>query len=272
MDEFEIKKIHETVWVFKNALKENTEVLNYFIDNSEWEDWYTFGTMTPFFDFRFEFNDFPTENEWNNVNDGLNIEKTINDLFYKTTQLYIKENNIDFNKWIYRGWNVAKYKENSDNKYIMMHHTDFQRDIAYSEGEKFGITAVFYLNDNYEGGEVEFRFLDDNNVNTIKQDYSYKPSAGDIVVFMSGHPHYHGVRSIKKGEKYIIRTYWRYDYEGHPLWIKLKEKYGEVVWNKMEEERLHFNRDPKNMTIINNIPFWVPFEEYYKEEIKSLDL
>jgi len=279
MNQFEVEKIHKTVWVFKNALKENQDVINYLVNNKEWTDWYTFGTMASATFFKYEFNSFPTEIEWANKIDvnGSNIldnslENKINNLFYKTTKLYAEENNISLNNWIYRGWNVAKYTEHPDDEYAMMHHTDFQRDIAYEPGEKFGITAVFYLNDNYDGGEVMFRFLDDNDVNIVKEDYIYKPNAGDIVVFMSGHPHYHGVRAVTKGEKYIIRTYWKYNYEGHHLWIKLKEKYGEDIWNKMEKERMSFNRDPKNLTIINNIQFYMPFEDYYKKEISELNL
>lgn len=281
MSDFEIEKIHQTVWVFKNALKESQEVVDYLVKNKEWTDWYTFGTMAEAVSFEFKFDNFPTQNEWDNKKDNSNyndinlnnyVENKINDLFYQTTKLYLEENNVDFNKWIYKGWNVAKYTEHPNDSYAMMHHTDFQRDIAYSEGEKFGITAVFYLNDNYDGGEVEFRFLDDEKISVIKEDYSYKPGAGDIVVFMSGHPHYHGVKAVTKGEKYIIRTYWKYYYEGHPLWNKLKEKYGEEVWAQMEDERMKFNRKSENMTIINNIPFWLPFENYYKNEILDLDL
>lgn len=278
MSKFEIEKIHQTVWVFKNAIKNPQDFVNYFVNNKEWTDWYTFGTMANGTGFKINFDNFPTEEEWNNkkisqestgfYNLG-NFETEINDLFYTTTKLYIEENQTLFDNWIYQGWNIAKYTEHPEDEYAMQHHTDFQRDIAYAPGEKFGITAVFYLNDNYDGGEVMFRFLDSEDINSVKEDYVYKPNAGDIVVFMSGHPHYHGVKAVTKGEKYIIRTYWRYDYTGHPLWIKLKEKYGQEIWTKMEEDRTKFNRDPKNIKIINNIPFWKSFEEYYSKELSE---
>lgn len=278
MNTFEIEKIHQTVWVFKNAIKNPQDFVNYFVNNKEWTDWYTFGTMANGTGFKINFDSFPTEEEWNNKkisqeNTGFynlgNFETEINDLFYTTTKLYIEENQTLFDNWIYQGWNIAKYTEHPEDEYAMQHHTDFQRDIAYAPGEKFGITAVFYLNDNYDGGEVMFRFLDSEDINSVKEDYVYKPNAGDIVVFMSGHPHYHGVKAVTKGEKYIIRTYWRYDYAGHPLWIKLKEKYGQEIWTKMEEDRTKFNRDPKNIKIINNIPFWKSFEEYYSKELSE---
>ncbi len=279
MSKFNIQKIHQTVWVFKNALTENEEIIDYLIENREWSDWYTFGTMASGCGFVYSFDNFPNEEEWknkvdisgydNSKNNGY-FENKINDLFYETTKLYVEENSLNFDNWVYQGWNIAKYTEHPDDDYAMMFHTDFIRDIEYTPGDKFSITAVFYPNDNYVGGEVLFRFLDEDK--NIVEDYSYKPEAGDIVVFMSGHPHYHGVKATTKGEKYIIRTYWRYKYEGHPLWLKLQEKYGSEVWEEMEKNRLRFNRVPENMNILHNIQFFMPFEEYYKEEIKGLDI
>lgn len=281
MNTFKIEKINNSVWVFKNALNETQDIIDHFINNNQWLNWYTHGTMARIPSFKFQFDNFPTNEEWaNKKNIAVNknkiennyFENKINDLFYETTKLYIEANNINYSNWIYREWNIAKYIENSNSEYTMMHHTDFQRDISYSQGEKIIISAIFYLNDNYEGGDVEFRFLDDNDINIVKGNYSYKPNAGDILVFTSGHPHYHGVKSITKGEKYIIRTYWTYYDTGHPLWNKLKEKYGEETWLQMEEERMLFNRKPENKIKINDIFFWVPFEEYYKKEIENLNL
>lgn len=276
---FEIEKIQDTVWVFRNAIKNPQEVLEYFINNLEWTDWYTFGTMANVANFAEKFSEFPTKEEWeiHKQNPETDFGKKgpvvdyINDLFYETTKLYVEDNKTSIDNWVFEGWNVAKYKTNTEYEYAMMHHTDYQREFSHNPGSKFAVTAVFYLNDDYEGGEVMFRFLDPEDINVIKEDYSYKPQAGDIVVFMSGHPHYHGVRAISKGEKYIVRTYWRYNYPGHPLWLKLQEKYGKEEWAVMEEKRVKFLRLPANVQNINNIPFWQSFEEYYKEEIAQLD-
>jgi hypothetical protein len=282
---FEIQKINNSVWVFKNAIKNSQDFIEYFEKNKKWKDWYTFGKVAEIVDEiqPIKFKNFPTSEEWKNSErycktDDLQeisfYENEINTLFHETTKLYVEENKIVLDNWVEDGWNVAKYVPNLENHsdYVMMHHTDFQREFSYNPGLKFGITAVFYLNENYDGGEVMFRFLDENDRSVIKEDYSYKPSAGDIVVFPSGPPHYHGVKAITSGEKYIIRNYWRYDYPGHPLWLKLQEKYGEDIWRQLEEARLKFNRNIDNIDVVNNIPFWVEFEEYYKKEIESLDL
>jgi hypothetical protein len=280
---FDIKKINESVWVFRNAIKNSEDVIEHFEKTQEWKDWFTFGKVTEGNNLGTQsFEKFPTVEQWEQsktygetgVGETNYFIDQIQDLFYYSTKLYVESNGVSLNNWVSDGWNVAKYipnpKEFKD--YVMMHHTDFQREFSYNPGLKFGVTAVFYLNDNYDGGEVMFRFLDENDPSKIKEDYVYKPKQGDIVVFPSGPPHYHGVGAVFGGEKYIIRNYWRYDYPGHPLWLKLQEKYGEDIWRQLEEKRLKFNRDSKNVKSINNIPFWMEFEEYYKKEIEMLDL
>lgn len=281
MSNFNIEKIHDTIWVFKNAFEETESFLDY-IKDKDWIDWYTFGKKAQLTGFQYTFNNFPSKEEWDNkqpsdqssnVNFGY-FENKINNLFYETTKLYVEHNNISLDNWMYYGWDVAKYHAtpNSEGDYVMMHHTDFVRNVAYTPGEKFGITAVFYLNDNYSGGEVTYRFLNNDDINIVEEDYIYKPQKGDIVVFMSGHPHYHGVKIVTEGEKYIIRNYWRYEYPGHPLWLKLEEKYGKEEWSNKEYERKKFNENPDNIKIINNIPFWTSFEDYYREDIEGLTL
>jgi hypothetical protein len=45
MYNFEIEKIHDTVWVFKKAIKNPQDFVEYFKSTREWRDWYTFGTV-----------------------------------------------------------------------------------------------------------------------------------------------------------------------------------------------------------------------------------
>lgn len=283
MYNFDIEKINESVWVFKNAVKNSQEYIDYLEKNQEWKDWYIFGKVTDGPEWpATTFTSFPTEEEWEASKTYGDTElggknyfaNQIDDLFYYATKAYVEANNVSLDNWSVDGWNIAKYTPNPEEfpDYVMMHHTDFQREFLYNPGLKFAITAVFYLNDSYDGGEVQFRFLDENDPHKIKEDYSYKPKQGDIVVFPSGPPHYHGVKAVSNGEKYIIRNYWRYDYPGHPLWLKLQEKYGEDIWRQLEDQRLKFNRDSANVESINNIPFWMEFEEYYKKEIEMLDI
>jgi hypothetical protein len=281
--EFNIERINDSIWVFKNAIKNSKDMVEHFNKTKEWTDWYTFGKIADGPSFKdLNFDTFPTEEQWEDhklhkdseTNQTHYFENQISSLFYYITKLYAEEKNIILDNWAEDGWNIAKYVPNIEKHkdYVMMHHTDYQREFAYNPGLKFAITTVFYLNDDYEGGEILFRILDEDNPLSIKEEYSYKPSEGDVLVFPSGPPNYHGVKAVTSGEKYIIRNYWRYEYSGHPLWLKLQEKYGEDIWRQLEEQRLKFNRDSKNVEIVNNIPFWVEFEEYYKKEIGALKL
>lgn len=54
--------------------------------------------------------------------------------------------------------------------------------------------ALFYLNDDYEGGEI---FADIHG-----EYFTYKPKKGDLVYFMSYHPH--GVNKVTKGTRYFF--------------------------------------------------------------------
>lgn len=89
----------------------------------------------------------------------------------------------------------------------MGYHTDYFS-VEEPAGE-FALTCTMYLNDNYEGGEVCFK--------TNGEDYVYKPQAGDVMVFPSGHPDLlsedgvclHGVRKITEGLKYFVRIFYQ---------------------------------------------------------------
>ena len=53
--------------------------------------------------------------------------------------------------------------------------------------------------DDYDGGDICF-YINGDFVN-------YKPKAGDILVFPSGMPYYHGVKTIRNGNKFFIRNF-----------------------------------------------------------------
>lgn len=57
------------------------------------------------------------------------------------------------------------------------------------------VSAVIYLNDNYEGGELKFPRLD----NLV-----YKPKAGDIALFPSNYIYEHSSEPMITGDKYSV--------------------------------------------------------------------
>jgi len=64
------------------------------------------------------------------------------------------------------------------------------------KGESY-LSAVLYLNDNYDGGELHFP----------NQGVTIKPSAGSVVVFPSGEPFSHEATKVIKEEKYIATAF-----------------------------------------------------------------
>jgi hypothetical protein len=81
--------------------------------------------------------------------------------------------------------------------------------LKYSEGEYYGdhydyhpenrrqITAICYLNNNFEGGELEFPYFD------IK----VKPQPGMLLLFPSNYAYRHISHTITKGTKYSLVTW-----------------------------------------------------------------
>lgn len=81
--------------------------------------------------------------------------------------------------------------------------------LKYSEGEQYyghydggtntgrSISAILYLNDDYEGGELEFPHFN------IK----IKPQAGMLILFPSNFAYYHIAHPVIKGTKYALVTW-----------------------------------------------------------------
>jgi hypothetical protein len=239
--EFEIEYLHPKVWVFKNVFPEGKDMINYYEDNfkDKWESWYVFGKhlILGFYDKTFD--NFPSQKEWEDVLTSAPNKyiKSFSKIFYETTKKYCNELNIELDNWIFNLVDIAFYNENigiNKNK-AMNYHTDYQQEKELEPGNKFEITAVFYLNDDYDGGEISFRIFNDD-LTELKNEFKYKPSAGDVLIFPSKHPFYHGVEMVTRGEKYIIRSYWKYNYAGHPIFFNEREKYSQEEWEKISKD------------------------------------
>ena len=64
---------------------------------------------------------------------------------------------------------------------------------------KYG--CVYYLNDDYEGGEIYFPNFD----------VEVKPKSNTMIFFPGDLDHLHGVREITKGVRHTIASFWRYE-------------------------------------------------------------
>ena len=80
--------------------------------------------------------------------------------------------------------NVIKYSPNN----FFNYHTDDAKNSRYT------ISTVGYLNDDFEGGELHFKFFD----------ISYTPEAGDLAIFPSAYIYAHAAYPVKSGTKYVI--------------------------------------------------------------------
>lgn len=236
----DIQKPHPLVWIFNNAIENPQAIIDYYKENKEWRDWYTFGKMTSINLNNTYFKNFPKEKEWKSktyqpelyTSEEFFHVKNILDTFYKTTKLYFKENNFLDQELSFHKFNIAKYDAGIEAR--MNYHTDYQQERYKIPGDKMHTTTLFYLNDDYKGGEIKFIELDENQ--EIIWDYTYKPKAGDVLVFSSMPPLYHGVNVIQTNEKYFIRTYWRFKEKPNQNWIDGVQKYGEKEWREMKEK------------------------------------
>lgn len=236
-------KLFNKVNVYRNGLKNPKEYVDLLKESefvlggkyyfSEWKDWYGIGTMmnvTMPDKGNFVFEHYP------DIDHAKKQKEFIEDIansFYKFTEDYIDEYNVVLPKWAHSGISICRYDETKNTDYFALaYHTDTHEFDKESPGNKFAVTCTMYLNDDYEGGEISF--LNEDKAEVV----TWKPQPGDVVVFPSGSPYFHGVHPILNGKRYIIRLWWFWDYEGSPEWHKNKEIYGEEEWKKIEHERI----------------------------------
>lgn len=175
------------------------------------------------------------------------IMEEINNAFHYATSEYLKSRGLEVgDDWVIMGPSISKYGyENSIeggsgiDGLEMLYHTDYVTLEGEWPGNKFILTCTMYLNDDYDGGDISFMLPN-------KQIIDYKPKAGDVLVFPSGHPellsqegkYLHGVKSIYKNDKYLIRCFYQKPYAGSKAWFEGEEKYGKEEWARIEKERV----------------------------------
>jgi len=228
------------VYNFKEEAKEMMSIIKDYNEET-WRPWGSFGKMAQLASTQYQgdplnfYSKATSDNAYNNK-----ITEIYNKLFEQTTNDYIKRHNITAEQWSTSTNQLCVYypKKVKYTNLIMAFHTDFKQEQKNQPGLKHLVTANFYLNDDYEGGEIIFMIDDDEN-NLIR----YKPKAGDLVIFPSGERHRHGVRTVDQGKKYFIRSFWHYMFEGSKEWHEEKAKYSEEEWAKKEDLRERLERN-----------------------------
>jgi hypothetical protein len=252
----EYTEIYPKIFVFKNPWKDIDLLIETIKKSDEepegsalhWKGWYTFGKEADQFDHSVP------ESDKKQVE--LNIWNEIIEVFHETTSHYSNKFNIPidkdakvFNKdsgtedfmWKMMGPSICKYDVEAgiDGEDLAMHvHTDYQREYHDFRGYKFTFTCTMYLNDDYEGGGVEY-LVDGKSL-------YYKPEKGDVLIFPAGDPDFlsdqgeyymHGVRKVKVNPKYFIRNHWVRFYPGSKEWLENEQLYGQEIWKEMEIAR-----------------------------------
>jgi hypothetical protein len=203
----------------------------------KWDEWSIFGTYSQ------QKHD---PNEPRELGPMYDEEKHLSDRVYEAYNTaiedYIKIYNITLpptSKLMTSSF--SKYNSNINtmgNELTMQYHTDYIISEKDMPGPKFFLTCTTYINDDYEGGDIEFWVGD--------KFFPYKPKAGDILVFPSGDPYFHGVRTIRNGEKFFIRNFIQHYYPGSQEWLSNQMHHGAYRWSKMEWDRIE-KENPKNM-------------------------
>jgi hypothetical protein len=267
--ELEFEIIYPKIIVYKNVFNDVDKFLEQSKKCIGWEQWYTFGEMLALQEHPIKFNLFPSKEEymaarhWQSDDDNSKLRagltKELGEIFYDVTSHFInKYNDVSLLNWEKNPASVNKYTNGAgiSRNYAMNYHTDFVQTEKDMPGNKFGITTTFYLNDNYLNGEICFK-INDSYI-------SYKPTKGDVIVFPSSLPYHHAVRKSTGADRYMIRSFWEFNYEGSEKWIENEKKYGKEVWAKMEKDRIKENRFANQIDAESLHEFFGRDNELYK--------
>lgn len=99
---------------------------------------------------------------------------------------YAKDNNINISK--NTAYIVTRYNEGQ----FFIEHTDSTEEFPRK------VSAILYLNDNYDGGTLTF----------TKFNKSFKPKAGSLFIFPSNEKFSHSADPVTSGTKYVIVGFW----------------------------------------------------------------
>jgi predicted 2-oxoglutarate/Fe(II)-dependent dioxygenase YbiX len=123
---------------------------------------------------------------WMHVLKNLKKEKKIEKFVTEAIQHYRSVYGVDVKKM--EGWCLLKYDEGD----FFVAHTDDSHEFPRN------ISMVYYGNDDYIGGEIEFIYF-----NNLK----IKPKAGELLIFPSSYIYIHQVNKIISGQKYAATSF-----------------------------------------------------------------
>jgi len=144
---------------------------------------------------------------------------------------YLTRFPIEYKNLYIKGLDILRYRPKlsteltlaagGNEHFALPFHTDRDPRTEDQPGCKPLLTITMYLNDDYEGGDIHYAVFNgtyndfstsENNLipnegYVLQDSFAYKPKAGDVIIFPSGIPFYHGVHKVTKGQKYVIRCH-----------------------------------------------------------------
>jgi hypothetical protein len=263
MSELNYVELYPKIDVYRNVLADPSElyeIMNKSEKTSEgkyflktWDPWAHFGTYTQ----KKHQGEIPEDikSEEMFIKEKKFVED-IEEAYNKVILDYVSRHNIELPEgWHFSGCSYSKYHAKIDtlqNNMTMQYHTDHITSQKDMPGDKFFITCTMYINDDYDGGDIEF-YVDGKFIN-------HKPKAGDILVFPSTEPYFHGVKTINTNEKFFVRNFIMTPHNGTEEWLANQRKYGAYRWAKMEAERIDHD-DKRNMVYFQDGK-QVSYEDY----------
>lgn len=117
------------------------------------------------------------------------------------------------------------------------YHSDNSTNGVYNAFERSKWATFLYLNDDYEGGELEFR----------DHDIKIKPKTGMLASFNGGAQNEHQVTMVKNGYRYTIGSFWdfaevEYSDEKRAAWEKeiaearIQQARDQEIWAKLKSQ------------------------------------
>jgi len=122
----------------------------------------------------------------NFVNSTESLFKSLNNAFYEAFDLCEKDYMSMFgisSVW-HDSWQILKYGVGQFFTNHIDDHTNYHRRIS----------TVFYMNDDYKGGEINFP----------RYNLSIKPKANDLLIFPSFYTYNHSVNPVTEGTRYAV--------------------------------------------------------------------
>lgn len=259
LSNLEYKEIYPHIFIYKNLFSDHEKLHSIMQESShtsdgqfllgKWKPWFVFGSYADqkyieLLNHPIDYGKLKEEMRFDGLfNLEFHLAMRINGSVFQALTHYVGVNKVKLPpKSFIAKPNYAKYVSGvnigvrDSQELTMNYHTDYSVGEWFWENENFLVTATTYLNDNYDGGEISF-FINGQII-------TYKPQAGDVLVFPSGsplyapgkNPYFHGVYKVTSGSKYLIRSYIRYPQAGNDLWHKNVEKYSESEWRKIAHE------------------------------------